>query len=312
MMRYCLVGSLAVLAFLGGCSSPPPAPPREFDGATAFRYAEAQVAFGPRVPGTEGHRRMAAWLDSLARAKADSVLIQDWVNVTAKGARVPLHNVMMRFNPAAADRILFLAHWDTRPTADKAINPEDRNKPIPGANDGASGVAVLLGVADALRKTPSSLGVDLLFVDGEDFGSFEDSTETLLGARYYAKNQAPGPKPLFAVLFDMIGDRDLQIYQEGNSLLGAPEVVERVWEAAKIAGYSKVFIAAPRHTLVDDHLPLQQAGIRAIDVIDYDYGNNNSLWHTPDDTIDKLSVQSLQAVGDVGMTVIRLEAGGKK
>jgi hypothetical protein len=312
MMRYRLVGSLAVLAFLGGCSSPPPAPPREFDGATAFRYAEAQVAFGPRVPGTEGHRRMAAWLDSLARAKADSVLIQDWVNVTAKGARVPLHNVMMRFNPAAADRILFLAHWDTRPTADKAINPEDRNKPIPGANDGASGVAVLLGVADALRKTPSSLGVDLLFVDGEDFGSFEDSTETLLGARYYAKNQAPGPKPLFAVLFDMIGDRDLQIYQEGNSLLGAPEVVERVWEAAKIAGYSKVFIAAPRHTLVDDHLPLQQAGIRAIDVIDYDYGNNNSLWHTPDDTIDKLSVQSLQAVGDVGMTVIRLEAGGKK
>jgi hypothetical protein len=312
MMRYRLVGSLAVLAFLGGCSSPPPAPPREFDGATAFRYAEAQVAFGPRVPGTEGHRRMAAWLDSLARAKADSVLIQDWVNVTAKGARVPLHNVMMRFNPAAADRILFLAHWDTRPTADKAINPEDRNKPIPGANDGASGVAVLLGVADALRKTPSSLGVDLLFVDGEDFGSFEDSTETLLGARYYAKNQAPGPKPLFAVLFDMIGDRDLQIYQEGNSLLGAPEVVERVWQAAKIAGYSKVFIAAPRHTLVDDHLPLQQAGIRAIDVIDYDYGNNNSLWHTPDDTIDKLSVQSLQAVGDVGMTVIRLEAGGKK
>jgi len=312
MMRYRRVGSLAVLAFLGGCSSPPPAPPREFDGATAFRYAEAQVAFGPRVPGTEGHRRMAAWLDSLARAKADSVLIQDWVNVTAKGARVPLHNVMMRFNPAAADRILFLAHWDTRPTADKAINPEDRNKPIPGANDGASGVAVLLGVADALRKTPSSLGVDLLFVDGEDFGSFEDSTETLLGARYYAKNQAPGPKPLFAVLFDMIGDRDLQIYQEGNSLLGAPEVVERVWEAAKIAGYSKVFIAAPRHTLVDDHLPLQQAGIRAIDVIDYDYGNNNSLWHTPDDTIDKLSVQSLQAVGDVGMTVIRLEAGGKK
>jgi Zn-dependent M28 family amino/carboxypeptidase len=255
---------------------------------------------------------MAAWLDSLARAKADTFLIQDWVNVTAKGAKVPLHNVMMRFNPAAPERILYFAHWDTRPTADKAINPEDRGTPISGANDGASGVAVLLGVADALKRTPSTLGVDLLFVDGEDFGSFEDSTETLLGARYYARNQAPGPKPLFAVLFDMVGDRDLQIYQEGNSLLGAPEVVERVWEAAKIAGYSKVFIAAPRHTLIDDHLPLQQAGIRAIDVIDYDYGNNNSLWHTPDDTADKLSAGSLQAVGDVAMAVIRLEAGGKK
>ena len=222
MMRHRLFGSFALMALAAACSSQPPAPPREFDGAAALRYVEAQVAFGPRVPGTEGHQRMAAWLDSLARAKADTVLTQDWVSVTAKGARVSLHNVMMRFNPAAPERILYLAHWDTRPTAEKAINPEDRNKPIPGANDGASGVAVLLGVADALKKTPSTLGVDLLFVDGEDFGSFEDSTETLLGARYYAKNQAPGPKPLFAVLFDMIGDRDLQIYQEGNSLLGAP------------------------------------------------------------------------------------------
>jgi hypothetical protein len=311
MMRDRPARSLVLLAFVAACGSPP-APPREFDGASAFRYVEAQVAFGPRVPGTEGHRRMAAWLDSLARARADSVFVQDWVNVTAKGARVPLHNVMLRFNPAAAERILYLAHWDTRPTAEKAINPQDRNTPIPGANDGASGVAVLLGVADALKKSPSSLGVDLLFVDGEDFGNFEDSTETLLGARYYAKNQAPGPKPLFAVLFDMIGDRDLQIYQEGNSLLGAPEVVERVWDAAKVAGYAKVFIAAPRHTLVDDHLPLQQAGIRAIDVIDFDYGSNNSLWHTPDDTVDKLSPQSLQAVGDVAMAVIRLEAGAKR
>jgi len=312
MMRYRLPGSLAVLLLMAGCGSAPPAPPREFDGAAAMRYVETQVAFGPRVPGSEAHQRMAAWLDSLARARADSVIIQDWVNVTAKGVRIPLRNVMMRFNPAATDRILYLAHWDTRPTADKAINPADRSTPIPGANDGASGVAVLLGVADALRKTPSDLGVDLLFVDGEDFGSFEDSTETLLGSRYYAKHQAPGPKPLFAVLFDMVGDRDLQIYQEGNSLLGAPEVVDRVWDAAKIAGYSKVFIAAPRHTLVDDHVPLQQAGIRAIDVVDYDYGSNNSLWHTPDDTIDKLSVESLQAVGDVAMAVIRLEAGGKK
>lgn len=312
MMRYRLTGLFVLLALLTACSSSPPAPPREFDSAAALRYVETQVAFGPRVPGTEGHRRMAAWLDSLARAKADTVFIQDWVNVTSKGAKVPLHNVMMRFNPAAADRILYFAHWDTRPTADKAINPADHNTPIPGANDGASGVAVLLGVADALRKTPSTLGVDLLFVDGEDFGSFEDSTETLLGARYYAKNQAPGPRPLFAVLFDMVGDRDLQIYQEGNSLLGAPEVVERVWNAAKIAGYQKVFIATPGQSLIDDHLPLQLAGIRAIDVIDFSYGSNNSLWHTLDDTPDKLSAASLQVVGDVAMAVLRLEAGGKK
>ena len=312
MMQYRLAGSLVLLAALGACSSPPPAPPREFDGAAAMRYVETQVAFGPRVPGTEGHQRMASWLDSLAHATADSVFIQDWVNVTAKGERLSLRNVMMRFNPSATDRILFLTHWDTRPIAERSVNPEDRKKPIAGANDGASGVAVLLGMADALKKTPSAIGVDLLFVDGEDYGSFEDSTETLLGARYYARNQAPGPKPLFAVLLDMVGDRDLQVYQEGNSLLGAPEVVERVWDAAKIAGYSKVFIATPGQTMVDDHLPLQLAGIRAIDVIDFNYGSNNSLWHTVDDTPDKLSAQSLQAVGDVMMAVVRLEAGGKK
>jgi hypothetical protein len=312
MTQYRLTGSLVLLALLAACESPRPAPPREFDGAAAMRNVETQVAFGPRVPGMPGHAAMTAWLDSLAHATGDSVFIQDWVNVTTKGEKLSLHNVMIRFNPNATDRLLFLTHWDTRPIADKSINPEDQKKPIAGANDGASGVAVLLGIADALKKQPSTLGVDLLFVDGEDFGSFEDSTETLLGARYYAKNQAPGPKPLFAVLLDMVGDRDLQIYQEGNSLLGAPEVVERVWDAAKIAGYSKVFIATPGQSMVDDHLPLQQAGIRAIDVIDFTYGSNNSLWHTVDDTPDKLSAQSLQAVGDVMMAVIRLESGGNK
>jgi len=311
-MRYRLTGSLVLLALLGACDSPRPAPPREFDGAAAMRNVETQVAFGPRVPGTPGHEKMAAWLDSLAHATADSVFIQDWVNVTTKGEKLSLHNVMMRFNPSAPDRLLYLTHWDTRPIADKSVNPEDRKKPIAGANDGASGVAVLLGMANALKKTPPTIGVDLLFVDGEDYGSFEDSTETLIGARYYAKNQAPGPKPLFAVLLDMVGDRDLQIYQEGNSMLGAPEVVERVWDAAKIAGYSKVFIASQGQTMVDDHLPLQLAGIRAIDVIDFNYGNNNSLWHTIDDTPDKLSAASLQAVGDVMMAVIRLESGAKR
>jgi acetylornithine deacetylase/succinyl-diaminopimelate desuccinylase-like protein len=290
-----------------GCAEAPP-PPQEFDGIQALRYAEQQMAFGPRVPGTEGHRRMGAWLDSLARTKADSVMVQDWEHITSGGQKLPLRNVLMRFNPSATERLLFLAHWDTRPVADKSPNAEDRGKPVPGANDGASGVAVLLGMADALKKAPSTnVGVDLLFVDGEDFGSFEDTTESLLGARYYARNLPGGSKPRFAVLFDMVGDRDLLIYQEGNSLLGAPDVVEKVWDAAKLAGHAKIFVPQAGITVTDDHLPLQQVGIRAIDVIDFSYGSNNTLWHTPDDTIDKLSAQSLQAVGDVGMLVIRRE-----
>ena len=288
------------LLLLAACTGREAPPPREFDGQAAFRYVEQQMAFGPRIPGTEGHERMKAWLDSMSRARADSVIVQDWEHVTSKGHKLALRNVIMRFNPGAGERILYLAHWDTRPRTDSPLST-DSSQVVPGANDGASGVAVLLGVADALKKKAPGIGVDLLFTDGEDWGRFEDSTETLLGSRYYAQHQAPGNTPLFAVLFDMVGDKDLQIYQEGYSLSGAGEVVQRVWETARLLGYAGTFIDAPKHSLIDDHASLQKVGIRAIDVVDFDY----PAWHTKDDTIDKVSAQSLQIVGDVAVGVIR-------
>jgi Zn-dependent M28 family amino/carboxypeptidase len=175
---------------------------------------------------------------------------------------------------------------------------------VVGANDGGSGVALLLGVADVLQRSPPSIGVDLLFVDGEDYGDFTNAPEdVLIGSRYYAAHQLPGPKPLYAVLFDLVADKDLQLYQEGNSLVGAPEVVELVWATAKDLGYSGHFIASPRHTLIDDHLELQKVGIRAIDVVDFDY----PAWHTTEDTIDKVSAASLQIVGDVAVALVRRE-----
>jgi len=173
--------------------------------------------------------------------------------------------------------------------------------PVPGANDGASGVAVLLGVADALKAKPPTVGVDLLFVDGEDFGDFNDSTETLIGTRYFAKHQPPGYTTLFAILFDMVGDKDLQFQQEGYSMANAPEVVQRVWQTAERLGYGRVFQARAEQPLIDDHLPLQQAGIRAIDVIDFDFPYH----HTTEDTIDKVSAESLQIVGDVAVALVR-------
>lgn len=210
-----------------------------------------------------------------------------------------MRNFVARFNPAAAERILFLAHWDTRPMSD-GPNSRDSAAAVPGANDGASGTAVLLGVASALRASPPGVGVDLLFVDGEDYGVFAAESDVLIGSKYYAAHLPPGPMPLYAVLFDMVGDRDLQIYQEGNSLTGAPEVVGLVWKVAAKAGYGSVFVSTPRHTLTDDHVSLQARGIRAIDVVDFDY----PYWHTKDDTPDKVSAQSLDAVGEVALALV--------
>ena len=277
--------------------------PGEFDGRAAFGYIQTQVGFGPRIPGSEAHRRMGNWLDSLLHQRADTVIVQSWRHVTAQGDTLPLRNFIARFNPSAEKRLLLLAHWDSRPKADSPRS-RDSTQPVLGANDGGSGVAVLLGVADVLKRSPPAAGVDLLFVDGEDYGDFtKDSADVLIGSRYYGAHQLPGPRPLYAVLFDLVADKDLQIYQEGNSLVGAPEVVELVWDTAKDLGYGGYFIASPRHTLIDDHIQLQKAGIRAIDVVDFNY----APWHTPDDTIDKVSAASLQIVGDVAVALVRRE-----
>jgi hypothetical protein len=276
------------------------APPRPFDGARAFAYVEDQLAFGPRIPGTEGHDAMGQWLDSLARRLADTVMVQDWIHVSLAGDSLPMRNVLARFNPASESRILLLAHWDTRPKAD-GPGSSDPEAPVPGANDGASGVAVLIAVADALHAAPPTAGVDLLFVDGEDYGVFAEEKDVLIGSRHFAANLPEGPRYRYAILFDMVGDLDQRFPKEGNSLIGAPDVVKDVWDAARDIGYGHVFVNATGQAFTDDHVPLQQAGIPAIDIIDFDYDS----WHTPDDTIDKVSAASLQVAGEVALEMIR-------
>lgn len=273
----------------------------EFSGTTAFKYVEQQLAFGPRVPNTAGHQKAGDWLLRELRARADTVVVQEIRHRTGKGHALKLRNFFARFRPQATDRILYVAHWDTRPFADKSQNLGQQRLPVPGANDGASGVALLLGVADALKAKPPTIGVDLLFVDGEDYGDFADSTETLIGSRYFAKHLPAGYSTLFAVLWDMVGDRDLQFLEEGYSAQNAPEVVQRVWQTADRLGYGNVFVKRVTQALTDDHVPLQQAGIRAIDVIDFDFPYH----HTTEDTIDKISAESLQIVGNVAVALIR-------
>ena len=185
--------------------------------------------------------------------------------------------------------------------------------PIPGANDGASGVALLLAVSDALKKAPPGVGVDLLFVDGEDWGTFTPDVDVLIGSTYFAEHlPSAGYRPLFGVLWDMIGDADLNIYQEVNSAQAAPEVVQKVWGLAKDMGYEKYFIPEAKEPITDDHVPLIKAGLRVIDVIDIDYGPRNasgvvttSYHHTLEDTIDKVSAKSMKIVGDVAVALLR-------
>ena len=274
----------------------------EFDGEAAFGYVETQMAFGPRVPNSEGHRRTGDWILAQLQARADSVEVQEFGHMTVDGELLQLRNFIGRFRPDLPDRILYVAHWDTRPRADRSANLGQQRMPVPGANDGASGVAVLLGVADALVRTPPTIGVDLLFVDGEDYGDFSAGDDVLLGSRYYAGTLDPSALPLFAVVWDMVGDRDLQIYQEGNSVAGAPEVVDRVWARARELGYGSVFRDRVGYNMTDDHVPLLEAGVRAIDVIDFD---DVPWWHTTEDTIDKVSAESLKIVGDVAVALLR-------
>jgi hypothetical protein len=274
-----------------------------FDGSAALAMVKTQLDFGARIPNTPPHVKTGDWILARLAATADTAYAQPFTQVSAKGDTLRLRNFIGRFRPAAKDRVLYLAHWDTRPISDDASVPmAQRNVPVPGANDGASGVALLLHLAELLKKTPPSVGVDLVFVDGEDYGEFSSDTDVLLGSKYFATHLPSADyKPLFGVLFDMIGDADLAIYQEGNSIEKAPEIVARVWAAAKDLGHSDVFMDQGKYTVTDDHIPLLKAGLRVIDVIDLDYPAH----HTPNDTYDKVSAKSLKAVGDVAYSLVR-------
>jgi hypothetical protein len=279
-----------------------------FDGAASMRYLKTALAFGTRVPGSAGHTATGDWIVAEMKARGAEVTEQTFSHTTAGGKTLPLRNIIARWNPAATRRILYVTHWDTRPKADAdVVPPADREKPIVGANDGTSGIALFLAIGDALKAAPTTVGVDLVFVDGEDYGEFTPKEiDVFLGSTYFAAHlPSPGYKPEFAVVWDMIGDRSLQIFQEQLSLDFAPEVVARVWSTAEALGYAGTFIQRPKYTVRDDHVPLQAVGIKAIDVIDIDYPYH----HTLEDTEDKVGQESMQVVGTVAMALIRsLEA----
>ncbi len=313
MHKYLLV----FLLFLAGCTKEPPkaeqksvqqaspaqAETPQFDADHAFGYLTQQTAFGPRNPGSKGHAQCLQFLEKELQQFCQTVTPQPF-SVDGYGEKLQLTNIFGSINPAAATRILLLAHWDTRPRSDQDKDPKKQAQPMPGANDGASGVAVLLEVARAMKHTPPPVGVDILFVDGEDYGKEGDQSMYLLGTQYFAQHLPPDYHPAFGILLDMVGDANLELMREPYSDTYAKDIVDLVWSTARSLGVYQ-FTDREQHAVLDDHLPLNKAGIKTIDLIDFEYPDaTNRYWHTTEDTPDKCSAESLEAVGKVLLEVI--------
>jgi Zn-dependent M28 family amino/carboxypeptidase len=273
-----------------------------FDGNAAYNYAKTQFDFGPRVPGTPAAKKAGDWIIQQMRSRADTVIVQAFTYTTADGKKLPLRNILARFRPEQRDRVLYMTHWDSRPVSESAGTEAERKLPVPGANDGASGVGLFIALGDALKKTKPNVGVDLLFTDGEDYGQFgPPEVDVLIGSKYFAEHlPSPDYRPLYGILFDMIGDKDLRIPYEMNSFQQAPDVVAKVWQTAADLGYGNIFVQESGGLITDDHIPLLNRGLRVIDVIDLTYAPH----HTPNDTMDKISPRSLAIVGDVATALV--------
>jgi Zn-dependent M28 family amino/carboxypeptidase len=272
----------------------------DVDGARAQARVVRQVGFGPRIPGTPAHAAMQAWLVSELVRLGGRVERQAFVD-SSLGRPLPLVNVIARFG-LADRRIALCAHYDSRPWCDQDPDPGHRGDPLPGANDGGSGVAVLLEVAELMSRRAPPVGVDLVFFDGEDQGEATRPEDFCLGARgYAARLPEPGSesRPVAAFLFDMVGDRDLDIYPEVQSVQRASNLVALVLEGARATG-GRGFHPEPRHALTDDHVPLLEAGLPAVDIIDFDY----PAWHTRGDVPDRTSAASLAEVARVAAWLV--------
>jgi hypothetical protein len=275
-----------------------------FDSQKSFQYLTAQCNFGPRNPGSIGAKKCLQYLSDELSKFADTVILQPFTHVGYKNEVFQMSNIFGRFQPSNPNRILLIAHWDTRPRAERDEDSTKRTQPILGANDGASGVAVLLEIARHLKETKPQIGVDILFVDGEDYGEEGDLSRYLLGSKYFAKNFRFEHEPQFGILLDMIGDAELEIRKEKASQHFANDVVELVWNTANELGVTQ-FSELEGPSLIDDHIPFNEAGIKCIDLIDFNFPNETiNYWHTTHDTPEHCSSESLEAVGKVLLTII--------
>lgn len=277
----------------------------QFDADSAYQFTADQCNYGPRVPGTQAHAQCASMLTGRLRSWADSVIVQEAAVTTFDGKHLTAKNIIAQFNPEAEGRILLLAHWDCRPWADKDPDESRRNEPVMGANDAASGTAVLLEVARQLKSQPTSMGVDIVLVDVEDWGNENDDDSWALGTQYWAAHpHVTGYKPLYGILLDMVGARGARFGYEYHSMHFAPSVVQNVWKTAQEAGFGNYFGNHNSGGVTDDHVPINNAGIPCIDIIDMRDTGFFDGWHTTHDTMDCIDRNTLKAVGQTLLNVI--------
>ncbi len=286
----------AILILLLSCGTAPSVP--RFDPGRAYDLLLLQTALGPRDPGSSGWMRfqevLATFFDSLELDyDTQPFTYDDYL----RGDTIPMVNWIIRINPGKDDRILIGAHYDCRPRADYAADTARRDEPILGANDGASGTAVLMHLAELMRAAPPRVGVDLVLFDGEDYGPPGRNEQYLLGSTHFASHHQGSYR--FGIIIDMIGDRDLAIYREEFSERYAKEINDMIWEASARLQVP-AFIDSIKHAVIDDHLSLISGGIPTVDLIDFDY----PYWHTHEDTPDKCDPASLDAVGRVLLDII--------
>ena len=264
-----------------------------------WNYLETLCAFGPRNPGSEGYRETLDLIRKVGEKYADQVVEQPFLVRTPEGTQA-MTNLEFRFHGTQGGApILIGAHFDTRPFADEDPDPANRLKPILGANDGGSGTAILLGLAQYLSQHPVARPVHLVFFDGEDFGA-KGSGLNLLGSTYYAQQLAKQERvPYWVLVIDMVGDKDLQIFKETHSLKGSSSFLDKIYRVARDQGVGALK-EETKYTIFDDHYPFHRMGIPSTVLIDFDY----PYWHTLQDTLDKCSIESMISIFSVVVKTI--------
>lgn len=288
-----------------------------FNADTAYFFIEKQVSFGPRVPNTAAHAQAADYFVETLNSYGAKVKVQEFQASTFDGKKLNLKNIIASFNPDVKKRILLAAHWDTRPFADK--DEARRNEPIEGANDGASGVGVLLELARIFGTIDSpEVGVDIILFDGEDWGE-RDGEERVrppqgqdswwcLGSQYWSRNKhIPNYTAYYGILLDMVGAKGSQFHREGYSMQYAPRIVDRIWNTAIRLGFGNYFVKQNQGSIIDDHLYVNEiARIPMVNIVHYDpvHGYFGDYHHTHKDNMSIIDKETLHAVGQTLLHVI--------